>query len=435
MIDAVSASNIWTAPTAPGPVTWTQEIPGSKSITNRAYVLAALADGESKLLRPLRSRDTDLMAAGLSAMGTHIRFHKDTSPTGESIEVATVTPSPLHGAHVDCGLAGTIMRFLPVVAALAEGTVTFDGDPQARRRPVKTTLTALRDLGITVTGDALPFSVEGHYQPEGGTVIIDASASSQFVSGLLLAAARFSSPVTVMHKGGALPSQPHINMTVEMLQACGVEVDAQQNQWTVSPGPISPHTWVIEPDLSNATPFLAAAAVTGGTVTIPEWPSKTSQPGDVIREILAQMGCKVALKDGALSVTGPRQHSLHGIHLDMSDIGELTPTVAALAAVADTPSTLRGISHLRGHETDRLAALRCEINGLGGACEELEDGLHITPATLHGGTWHSYADHRMATAGAIIGLVVPDVAVEDIATTSKTLPGFSEMWETMIRGY
>lgn len=434
MIDAVTASNTWAAPTASGPVNWTQQIPGSKSITNRAYVLAALAKGESQLLRPLRSRDTDLMAAGLAAMGASIRFHKTTTASGESVEAATVTPSVLHGGEVHCGLAGTVMRFLPAVAALAQGTVTFDGDPQARRRPVKTTLTALRDLGITVHGEALPFSVEGQGQPAGGTVVIDASASSQFVSGLLLAAPRFSSPLTITHQGGTLPSQPHIDMTIEMLRACDVQIDAQKNQWTVTPGPISPHTWTIEPDLSNATPFVAAAAVTGGTVRIPDWPSHTQQPGDTIRNILTQMGCAVELKDGILSVTGPRDQALRGVDLDMSDIGELTPTVAALAVLAETPSTLKGISHLRGHETDRLAALRTEINALGGHCEELEDGLHIIPTALHGGTWHSYADHRMATAGAIIGLKVPAIMVEDIATTSKTLPGFADMWETMIRG-
>lgn len=434
MIDAVSAMKPWSAPCAPGPVNWIQEIPGSKSITNRAYVLAALAEGESQLLRPLRSRDTDLMAAGLSAMGTSIRFQQVTTSAGECVEAAVVTPSPLHSADINCGLAGTVLRFLPVVAALAQGTVSFDGDPQARRRPVKTTLTALRDLGITVHGDALPFSVEGHGQPTGGRVVIDASASSQFVSGLLLAASQFSSPVTIVHRGGVLPSQPHIDMTIGMLRTCGVEVDAKENQWTVIPGAISPRTWTIEPDLSNATPFLAAAAVSGGTVRIPDWPSTTHQPGDAIRGILAHMGCEVLLTEGTLNVTGPSSHSLHGVHLDMSDIGELTPTVAALAALADTPSTLRGIGHLRGHETDRLAALCSEINALGGACEELEDGLHIVPATLHAGTWHSYADHRMATAGAIIGVKVPGIVVEDIATTSKTLPGFSDMWETMIRG-
>lgn len=420
---------LWPAPTASGPIRWTQHVPGSKSITNRAYILAALADYPSVIVNALHSRDTDLMAGALRSLGVGIR------DTDGAIHVE---PGTLHGGEVECGLAGTVMRFVPPVAAMADGVVVFDGDPQARVRPMNTILDALRTLGVPVTGDSLPFTVNGGGTPEGGEVEIDASGSSQFVSGLLLAGPRFTKGITVRHVGGRLPSMPHIEMTVAMLRLAGVRVDVTENSWTVHPGPIQGRTWTVEPDLSNATPFLAAAAVTGGTVRIRHWPFDTTQPGDVIRLILETMGCEVdiiAAESGPghdLQVTGPDSGVLRGVSLDMSDIGELTPTVAALAALASTPSELTGIAHLRGHETNRLEALATEINKLGGQCEELHDGLRITPAPLHGGVWHSYADHRMATAGAIIGLRVEGVEVEDIQTTAKTLPGFETMWEDMV---
>lgn len=418
----------WRAPLAESPVQATVTLPGSKSITNRALILAALADGPSTVTGALRSRDTDLMIDGLRALGVGIV--EDGSPT-----TLRVAPHPMHGGAVDCGLAGTVMRFLPPVAALADGVVAFDGDDQARTRPLATILGALRRLGVDLDGDGLPFSVRARGGVPGGEVTIDASGSSQFVSGLLLSAARFTAGVTVRHAGGSVPSMPHIDMTVDMLRRCGVRVHTpdpgQPATWRVEPGPVAAVDWTIEPDLSNATPFLAAAVVTGGTVRIPLWPAATTQPGDAIRDLLTDMGATVALDDSQLTVSGPER--LRGIDADLHDIGELTPTIAALAALADSPSTLRGIAHLRGHETDRLAALSAEINALGGAVTETPDGLHIDPRPLHGGTWRSYADHRMATAGAIIGLVVSGVDVDDVETTAKTLPGFVTLWESMLR--
>lgn len=420
-------TNLWPAPFASAPITHTVEIPGSKSMTNRAYVLAALADGESTIVGALRSRDTDLMEGALSAMG--VTFTHE----GNTIRVA---PGALTGCEVDCGLAGTVMRFVPPVAAFAQGPVLFDGDAYAKNRPMNTILDALRQLGVTVAGDGLPFTVHGRGFAEGGVVEIDASGSSQFVSGLLLSAARFNRGVTVVNTAGKLPSMPHIEMTLAMLKDAGVHVKADGQRWQVDPQPIKPAKFVIEPDLSNATPFLAAAAVTGGTVRVPHWPVNTTQPGDVIRLILERMGCRVELcadrDDYTLEVEGPVPGTLQGLRIDMSDIGELTPTVAALATQATTVTELTGIAHLRGHETDRLAALTREINNLGGDCEELPDGLRIYPARLHGGKWSSYADHRMATAGAIIGLTTSGVEVEDIATTAKTLPGFETMWADMV---
>ncbi|XVV02958.1 3-phosphoshikimate 1-carboxyvinyltransferase [Actinosynnema sp. CA-248983] len=414
----------WSAPTADGPVHATVPVPGSKSITNRALVLAALADGPSTLHAPLRSRDTHLMVAALRSLGVEITD----GPDGSWL----VTPLPMHGpAAVDCGLAGTVMRFLPPAAALAVGEIVFDGDEHARVRPMGTILDALRALGADIDGDALPFTLHGKGGLPGGQVTIDASASSQFVSGLLLSGARYESGVTVVHDGKPVPSLPHIEMTVAMVREAGVVVDdATPNVWRVEPGPIAARTYAIEPDLSNAMPFLAAAAVTGGEVTIPGWPAATTQPGAAVKDILERFGCTVVVDARGLTVHGPER--LTGVDIDLRDESELTPTVVALATLAEGRTQVRGVAHIRGHETDRLAALAAEVNRLGGDAVETEDGLIITPAPLHGGVWRAYADHRMATAGAIIGLVVDGVAVDDIGSTTKTIPDFPGMWATML---
>ncbi|QFZ23183.1 3-phosphoshikimate 1-carboxyvinyltransferase [Saccharothrix syringae] len=414
----------WSAPTVDGPVHATVPVPGSKSITNRALVLAALADRPSTVHAPLRSRDTLLMAAALRSLGIGV----EDGPDGSWL----VAPGTMRGpARVDCGLAGTVMRFLPPAAALAVGDVSFDGDEHARVRPMTTILDALRALGADVEGDALPFTLHGKGGVPGGEVTVDASASSQFVSGLLLSAARYEGGVTVRHSGRPVPSLPHIEMTVSMLREAGVEVDdSTRDVWRVAPGPVAALDRHVEPDLSNATPFLAAAAVTGGSVTIPGWPARTTQPGGAARELFERMGCAVELTAGGLTLTGPDR--LTGIDVDLRDESELTPTVAALAALADGPTRIRGVAHIRGHETDRIAALAAEINRLGGDAEETEDGLVITPRPLRGGVWRAYADHRMATAGAIVGLVVGGVAVDDIGSTTKTIPDFPGMWSAML---
>ncbi len=413
----------WPAPRAREPVDVVVSLPGSKSLTNRALVLAALADGPSVVRRPLLSRDTALMVGGLRALGC------DVDATADEW---TVTPAPLRGpAIVDCGLAGTVMRFLPPVAGLAAGRVDFDGDAHMRLRPVGEVLTALRSLGVAVEGDALPFAVVGKGAVPGGTVTVDASASSQFVSALLLAGARFDDGVDVRHDGEPVPSLPHIAMTVDMLREHGVAVDdADTDRWAVGPGPIGAVDRTIEPDLSNAAPFLALAAVSGGTVTVRDWPRATTQAGDALRDILAAMGCEVASSDEGLRVTGTG--TIRGVDLDLHDVGELTPAVAALCALADTPSHLRGIGHIRGHETDRLAALARELGGLGADVTEHPDGLSFRPAVLHGGTFETYADHRMAHAGVIVGAAVDDVRVADVGTTSKTFTDFPGFWAALL---
>ncbi len=425
-------SELWPAPRPVDPVDRVVSLPGSKSLTNRALVLAAIADGPSVVRRPLRSRDTLLMAAALTSLGTRI---DDTDGPGAGDWA--VTPQAWdRDADVDCGLAGTVMRFVPPVAGLARGTVGFDGDPHMRLRPVGQMLSALTALGVHVDDDgrgALPFAVRGSGTVAGGTVTIDASASSQFVSALLLAGARYEHGVDVRHVGKPVPSLPHIEMTVQMLRQHGVEVDDHDaNRWAVAPGPLTAVDHAIEPDLSNAAPFLALGAATGGRVTVTDWPAITTQPGDELREILTLMGCEVSLVDGDLTVQGPAR--LSGVDLDLHDVGELTPAIAALCALADSPSHLRGVAHIRGHETDRITALATELGRLGADVTERDDGLSIRPSSLHGGTFHTYADHRMAHAGVILGLAVDGVLVEDIATTSKTFPDFATAWSTAVRG-
>ncbi|GAB3599070.1 3-phosphoshikimate 1-carboxyvinyltransferase [Angustibacter peucedani] len=422
----MTAPRDWTAPTATAPVRASVVVPGSKSLTNRLLVLGALADGPSRLRRPLRSRDTLLMADSLRALGTRI------TDDGEDW---VVDPAPLRGGvRVDTGLAGTIMRFLPAVAALADGDVTMDGDPRARERPMAPVLDALRTLGVQVDDDgrgALPFVVRGRGAVPGGTVTLDASASSQFVSGLLLAAARFDDGVTVHHVGKPVPSQPHIAMTVEVLRDRGVLVDdGEPDTWRVEPGPVSAFDLEVEPDLSNAAPFLAAALVTRGEVHVPGWPLRTTQAGDGLRDILDAMGADVTLDHDGLTVTGT--DAIEGVDVDLHDVGELTPVVAALAALAQSPSWLRGVAHLRGHESDRLAALATELGALGGDVTETDDGLRIRPASLHGGRFATYHDHRMAMAAAVVGLAVDGVVVEDVDTTAKTLPRFTERWAELL---
>lgn len=424
----------WPAPTADGPVDATVALPGSKSLTNRYLVLAALAGEPSRLRAPLRSRDTRLMAAALRSLGVRIDDAPGHSRFGDDW---FVTPGALHGpADIDCGLAGTVMRFLPPVAALAAGAVRFDGDPHARVRPMRPVVTALRDLGVQVDDKGrgtLPFTVHGTGTVRGGTVRIDASASSQFVSALLLAGARFEEGLVVEHHGPPIPSAPHVVMTVEALRDVGVVVDdVDASVWRVEPGEVGALDVLVEPDLSNAAPFLAAAAVTGGRVTVVGWPQHTTQAGDALRDLLDQMGADVSLDRDGLTVRGTGD--LYGIDADLREAGELTPVVAALAALADSPSHLRGVAHLRGHETDRLAALSRELNALGGDVTETEDGLVIRPRPLRGGVFSTYADHRLATAGAVLGLRVPGVLVEDVATTGKTLPGFVDLWTSLLAG-
>ena len=422
-----SAPQNWSAPSAKRPIHSTVSIPGSKSATNRAFVLAALGDSTSKIHKPLLARDTELMLQALEKLGCTI------TRTNELIEI-----TPMQRVHqdlaIDVGLAGTVMRFVPPLAALTAGVVHFDGDQRARNRPMKALIDSLKALKISVDDESsgsLPFSIVSDGNVQGGEITLDASESSQFISALLLAGAKFSNGLTIKHVGNKLPSLPHIEMTIDMLNQVGVKVSSiEKNSWRVNPTVIKSKDWLIEPDLSNAGPFIAAAMVTKGEVTIKDWPQNTTQAGNAWIEILTKMGAQVSLTEKGLTVS--QSGDIKGIEFDLSDVGELTPVLVSIAVLANSNSSLTGIAHLRGHETDRLAALVENIKSIGGDAEETTDGLIIRPRKLHGGLWKSFDDHRMATAGAVIGLVVEGILVDDIKTTSKTLPDFENMWTSLV---
>ncbi|WP_200807355.1 3-phosphoshikimate 1-carboxyvinyltransferase [Demequina sp. NBRC 110053] len=427
----------WPAPVASGPLDATVEVPGSKSLTNRFLVLAALADSPVTVKGGLRSRDSALMIAALRGLGIEI------DDAGAEWKV---TPGRVRGgSHVDCGLAGTVMRFVPPLVLLADGPVSFDGDEGARVRPMGPLLDALRALGARVEDEGrgtLPFTVTP--PPSIPTEVdVDSSASSQFVTGLLLVAPRLPGGLTVRHTGEVLPSLPHIDMTCETLRAAGARIDQpDERTWVVHPGPIALGDVRVEPDLSNAGPFIAAPLVAGGTVRIPGWPSRTTQPGALFPQILERMGATCTLDGGVLTVTAPgilsadvADGALVGIDADLSPAGEITPTIAALCALADSPSVLSGIGHLRGHETDRLAAISTEVDRVGGRCLAGDDSLTfdgMPPTGLKAAAMETYHDHRMATFAAVIGLAVPGIDVLNVGTTAKTMPDFPDMWKAML---
>lgn len=411
----------WRAPSCAGAIDAEIHVPGSKSATARALVLSGLACGPGSIRGGLKARDTDLMIAGLRALGVVV---DDSDPALWTVRPMEAFPDH---ARIDCGLAGTVMRFLPAVAALGHGRIEFVGDPAASARPMEPLAQALSQLGAHVAGSRIPFAVTGPVT--GRDVVIDSSTSSQFISALLLAGPRFPRGVRVTHCGGPLPSLPHIEMTVAALKARGVEVGHQSMTWEAPPSPIAALDETIEPDLTTAAVFLAAGVVAGGRVTVPDWPATTTQPGARILEILVRMGGRVESSNSSVTVSGTGHVS--GIDVDLGDTSELTPVVAGLAALAETPTVIRGVGHIRGHETDRLAALSTEITSLGGDCQETEDGLVIRPHPMSAGVFHTHADHRMAHAGALIGLRVAGVSLDDVGCTSKTMPDFPLVWESM----
>jgi len=442
----------WAAPTAAGPVTGRIWLPASKSVTNRALVLAALSDRPARIANPLRARDTLLAAAALRAMGTEVA-----DDAGEATAWLVTAGQPPAGSRVsvDVGNAGTVMRFLPAVAALTSAAVHFDGDERIRQRPVGPILAALRDLGARIDDGgrgAAPFTVLGHGRVRGGAVTLDASGSSQLISGLLLAAPRFDEGIEVRHQGPPVPSAPHIAMTVRMLQAAGADVTTTAWSgsyvargsgvrpfcWQVRPGRLDLGSITVEPDLSNAGPFLAAALVTGGTLSLPGWPQagngQSLQAAGPILDVLTGMGARCEVGQDGLTVSG--SGTVHGIAADLRDVAELAPVLTAAAALADTPSTFTGLAHTRRHETDRLAALAIQINALGGDITELPDGLQVRPRPLRAhaadGPFGTYDDHRMVMAAAVLGLAVPGIRVANAQTVAKTFPEFTDVWADML---
>jgi 3-phosphoshikimate 1-carboxyvinyltransferase len=446
----------WAAPTAAGPVSARIWLPASKSITNRALVLAALSDRPARIANPLRARDTLLAAQALRAMGTEVADDAVGSTGKSTAGWRVIAGQPPAGSRVsiDVGNAGTVMRFLPAVAALTSAAVHFDGDERVRQRPVGAILAALRELGASIDDGgrgAAPFTVLGHGRVRGGAVTLDASGSSQLISGLLLAAPRFDEGIEIRHEGPPVPSAPHIAMTVRMLRAAGADITAapsarsgadrtqeRPDRWRIRPGRLNLGSVTVEPDLSNAGPFLAAALVTGGTLILPGWPQAGNghslQAAGPILDVLTRMGARCDVDAGGLTVSGPG--TVRGITADLRDVAELAPVLTAAAALAEGPSTFTGLAHTRRHETDRLAALAKEINALGGDITELPDGLQVRPRPLRaqaaGGPFGSYDDHRMVMAAAVLGLAVPGVRVANAQTVAKTFPEFTEMWTAML---
>ncbi len=444
----------WAAPAAAGPVSARIWLPASKSITNRALVLAALSDRPARIANPLRARDTLLAAAALRAMGTEVADDAEGSPAASTSgpvsgwRVTAGQPPAGSRVSVDLGNAGTVMRFLPAVAALTSAAVHFDGDERIRQRPVGPILAALRELGARIEDggrDAVPFTVLGLGQVRGGAVTLDASGSSQLISGLLLAAPRFDQGIEIRHEGPPIPSAPHIAMTVRMLRAAGADVTGTRSGkaerpdgWRVRPGRLDLGSVVVEPDLSNAGPFLAAALVTGGTLSLPGWPragnGHSLQAAGPILDVLTRMGARCDAGADGLTISGPG--TVRGITADLRDVAELAPVLTAAAALAGTPSVFTGLAHTRRHETDRLAALAKEINALGGDITELPDGLQIRPRPLRAqaadGPFGTYDDHRMVMAAAVLGLAVPGLRVAGAQTVAKTFPEFTDAWADML---
>ncbi|MFT4147529.1 MAG: 3-phosphoshikimate 1-carboxyvinyltransferase [Micrococcaceae bacterium] len=417
----------WKAPHATHKLNAAVVVPASKSLSNRYLFLASLANGTSTIHNVLNARDGQLMEQALSSLGASIEKNGSTATIVPSFKEDTV--------KIDCGLAGTVMRFAPLLAAFRKGDTLFDGDEQAQIRPMKTTLDSLEKLGVKVTrhnGNSLPFTVHGTGIVEGGKIEIDASSSSQFITALLLISFRCQQGLEIIHTGTNLPSLPHINMTCKTLESLGIETSFEEPaRWTIKPQTLSPFEVTVEPDLSNAAPFACAAMVTGGTVEIPHWPEHSTQAGFQLPQLLQRFGGTTQYRDGTMFFTGPDQLQSPGT-LDLSAVGELAPNLAALCLLAPDPSEITGIEHLRGHETDRLKALNTEFTNLGGKVSERKDSLAFTPSKLHGANFKTYHDHRMATTAAILGLKIPGIAIENIETTSKTMPDFVKLWNNML---
>ncbi len=415
-------------------------------MTNRALVLAAIGDAPATIVGPLQARDTGLMRAAIAALGADVVTSGPAGGTapGTDQPVWTVTPGwRSRRARVDVGNAGTVLRFVPPIAALAIADVDFDGDPRARERPVAELLAGLRQAGVEISDGgrgALPFVVHGRGRVPGGAVTLDASSSSQLVSGLMLAAPRYARGLQIRHQGARVPSAQHIAMTAAMLTEAGADVEVTSTRsddgvpdgWRIRPGRLAIGTVTIEPDVSNAAPFLAAALVTGGHLLLRGWPSASLQPTRQIVDLLGQLGASCWQDADGLHVEGSGKIS--GIVANLRDINELAPVLTAVAALADSPSELTGIGHMRFHETDRLAALAAEIGALGGDVTELPDGLAVRPRPLRAGAvpFDSHDDHRLVMAAAVLGLVVPGLVVRNAETVGKTFPEFHSRWLQML---
>jgi 3-phosphoshikimate 1-carboxyvinyltransferase len=404
-----------------GPLDATVTVPGSKSLTNRALVAAALADGTSEIVRPLEADDTDAMAACLAALGVVIRRQPD-----RWIVEGRERPAP-GPARLDAHLSGTTARFIAPVVALGEGAYTLDGGPSLRTRPMAPMLDALRSLGAQIVGHGEP----GHLPVTitagglfGGTIRVRADLSSQFVSGLLLAAPRAKSDLVIEVEGDVV-SRPFLDLTVRVMHAFGAPVETDAGRFAVPAGGYRPAEYRVEPDASSASYFFAAAAICGGRVTVEGLGSGTTQGDARFADVLASMGAIVERTATSTTVVGG---PLVGVDVDLAEMGDVALTLAAVAVFADGPTRVRGVGYIRRHETDRIAAVVKELGRCGVRAEETEDGFIVHPGTPHGAEIHTYDDHRVAMSFALLGLRVPGIRITDAACVGKTFPGF---WDVL----
>ncbi len=402
----------------------TVRVPGSKSITNRALVLAALSASDCNLQGVLQSEDTEVMVAALQSLGFHVLADWPRS----SIQIrasANESIVPAREANLFVANSGTTMRFLTALVSLGHGRYRLDGVPRMRQRPIGDLLSALQQLGVRAyseNGNDCPPVIVESKGLNGGRVDLKAGVSSQFLSGLLLAAPRAQDDITIFWHGPYV-SWPYVFMTVEMMKQFEIVVDPTMSSSFIVPAPQSFERgeYAIEPDASAASYFWAAAAITGGDVTVFGLTSNSLQGDARFVEVLEEIGCNANRGETGITVHGG---PLHGIDVDMNDISDTVMTLAAVACFAEGPTTIRNVGHIRHKETDRLAALATELRRVGADVEEFADGLTITPRPLHGAEIETYNDHRMAMSMALIGLRVPGIVIKNPRCVAKTYPHF-----------
>jgi 3-phosphoshikimate 1-carboxyvinyltransferase len=389
---------------------------GSKSLTNRALVAASLADGTSRLEGALVADDTEAMVEGVRALGA------DVAVDAEAL-VVTGGARPDGPVAMDARLSGTTARFLLPVLALGRGPASLDGGPPLRSRPMGPLLDALRSRGASVEGDALPVTVRGPLQ--GGTVRLAGDVSSQFLSGLLLAAPRVDGGLRV-ELTTPLVSAPYVTMTAAVMRAFGVEVEEDDDAWVVAEQRYRPTTYEVEPDASAASYFFAAAVLTGGRVTVPGLGPASVQGDLAFVDVLERMGAVVERRTDRTTVAAAER--LTGVDVDLSALSDMAQTLAAVAVFADSPTRVRGIGFVRGKETDRLAAVVRELRRVGVRAEETDDGFVVHPGSPQPAVISTYDDHRMAMSFALLGLRVPGIAIADPGCVAKTFPGY---WDAL----
>ena len=413
------------------PVRGTVKVPGSKSITNRALLIAALADGESILTGALYSDDTRYMASALNQLGIRVVTDPD---AGNFVVTGCGGDIPATEAELFLGNSGTSMRFLAAMVALGHGRFVLDGVPRMRERPIAPLIQALSDLGVTARSTMVdgypPIEISADGIP-GDTVTMAGDKSSQYFTGLLMAAPYAASGLTI-HVDGELVSQPYIDITADVMAAFGVDADIDEGyrQFRVAPGQrYQGQVYAIEPDASNASYFFAAAAITGGEVRV-EGLGMESMQGDLdFVYVLEQMGASIDVRETETIVRGPVDGVLHGGDFDMADISDTAQSLAAIAPFADSPVTIRGVAHNRIKETDRISAVATELRKLGQLVDEFDDGMTITPAPVTPAEIETYDDHRMAMSFGVTGLRAPGVRILDPGCTAKTFPDY---WDTLL---